>query len=117
MTADLPLFLGQFIRPLRRHGSKYVHMSCCTPSTLGLIRLFSPPAVLTDVDYNTTSTVWAQDKWKGVFRLKWIYIKDIPSMSLLATLPLNQRADTVLVIAQTARSATSALPTRPSRSP
>jgi hypothetical protein len=39
------------------------------------------PAVLTDVDYNTTSTVWAQDKWKGVFRLKWIYIKDIPSAS------------------------------------
>ena len=37
--------------------------------------------MLTDVDYNTTSTVWAQDKWKGVFRLKWIYIKDIPSAS------------------------------------
>lgn len=39
--------------------------------------------MLTDVDYNTTSTVWAQDgKWKGVFRLKWIYIKDVPNGAL-----------------------------------
>jgi len=23
--------------------------------------------------------VWAQDKWKGVFKVKWIFIKDIPN--------------------------------------
>lgn len=38
--------------------------------------------MLTDVDYNTTSTVWAQDKWKGIFRVKWIYVRDIPNQAL-----------------------------------
>jgi len=37
----------------------------------------------TAVDYNTTSNVWAQDgKWKGTFKVKWIYIKDVPNGSL-----------------------------------
>jgi hypothetical protein len=31
------------------------------------------------VDENQTSTVWAQDKWKGIFRLKWIFVRDVPS--------------------------------------
>lgn len=34
------------------------------------------------VDYNTTSDVWAQDKWKGIFHVRWIYVKDIPNAVL-----------------------------------
>jgi hypothetical protein len=48
---------------------------------LGPDPMVSIRTVLTEVDYNTTSTVWAQDKWKGVFRLKWIFIKDVPVRS------------------------------------
>jgi YTH domain-containing family protein len=36
----------------------------------------------TPVDYTTSSSVWAQDKWKGVFKVKWIFVKDIPNGQL-----------------------------------
>lgn len=35
--------------------------------------------MISPVDYNQTSTVWAQDKWKGIFKLRWIFVKDIPN--------------------------------------
>lgn len=35
--------------------------------------------MITAVDYNSTSSVWAQDKWKGKFKVKWIYVKDVPN--------------------------------------
>ncbi|CAG8633696.1 11201_t:CDS:2 [Funneliformis mosseae] len=38
--------------------------------------------MLTPVDYTTSSSVWAQDKWKGVFKVKWIFVKDIPNGQL-----------------------------------
>ncbi|CAJ0651589.1 9282_t:CDS:2 [Entrophospora sp. SA101] len=38
--------------------------------------------MLTPVDYTTSSSVWAQDKWKGVFNVKWIFVKDIPNGQL-----------------------------------
>lgn len=31
------------------------------------------------VDETQTSTVWAQDKWKGIFKVKWIFVRDVPS--------------------------------------
>lgn len=34
------------------------------------------------VDYNSVSSVWHQDKWKGKFSLKWIYVKDVPNSQL-----------------------------------
>lgn len=34
------------------------------------------------VDYNSSSNVWAQDKWKGQFRVKWVYVKDVPNNPL-----------------------------------
>ena len=34
------------------------------------------------LDYSRTSTVWAQDKWKGVFKVRWIFVKDIPNAIL-----------------------------------
>ncbi|XP_073983803.1 YTH domain-containing family protein isoform X2 [Rhodnius prolixus] len=34
------------------------------------------------VDYNASSSVWSQDKWKGQFRVRWIYVKDVPNVQL-----------------------------------
>lgn len=34
------------------------------------------------VDYSTISNVWAQDKWRGKFEVKWIYVKDVPNSQL-----------------------------------
>jgi hypothetical protein len=40
------------------------------------------------VDYNKKTGVWAQDKWRGCFQVKWIYVKDIPN-SLLRNIKLE----------------------------
>ncbi|ORX93749.1 YTH-domain-containing protein [Basidiobolus meristosporus CBS 931.73] len=46
--------------------------------------------MLTPLDYSTNSTVWAQNKWKGIFSLKWIFVKDIPNAHLRHIIvPLN----------------------------
>ena len=34
------------------------------------------------VDYNTCAGVWAQDKWKGRFDVRWIFVKDVPNSQL-----------------------------------
>ncbi|RDB20982.1 YTH domain-containing family protein 1 [Hypsizygus marmoreus] len=38
--------------------------------------------MLTPVDYTKSSTVWASDKWKGVFKVQWIFVRDIPNVNL-----------------------------------
>ena len=39
--------------------------------------------MLTPLDYTTSSNVWAQDgKWKGTFKVRWIYVKDLPNNQL-----------------------------------
>ncbi|KIP12361.1 hypothetical protein PHLGIDRAFT_82176 [Phlebiopsis gigantea 11061_1 CR5-6] len=38
--------------------------------------------MLTAVDYSRSSTVWASDKWKGVFKVRWIFVRDIPNSGL-----------------------------------
>ncbi|PBK93187.1 YTH-domain-containing protein [Armillaria gallica] len=38
--------------------------------------------MLTPVDYTRSSTVWASDKWKGVFKVRWIFVRDIPNFNL-----------------------------------
>lgn len=38
--------------------------------------------MMTSVDYNSVSSVWSQDKWKGKFKVKWIYVKDVPNGEL-----------------------------------
>ena len=41
----------------------------------GMAQMMSP------VDYNSRAECWQQEgKWKGVFRVRWIFIKDIPNM-------------------------------------
>ena len=38
--------------------------------------------MMSEVDTNTSTGVWAQDKWKGRFDVKWIYVKDVPNSQL-----------------------------------
>jgi len=38
--------------------------------------------MMTALDYEKKSDLWAQDKWNGQFQLKWIFIKDIPNSQL-----------------------------------
>ncbi|KAG7092924.1 hypothetical protein E1B28_009229 [Marasmius oreades] len=38
--------------------------------------------MLTPVDHTRSSTVWASDKWKGVFKVRWIFVRDIPNVHL-----------------------------------
>jgi len=38
--------------------------------------------MLSCLDYNSSAGVWAQDKWKGQFKVKWIYVKDVPNSQL-----------------------------------
>lgn len=35
-----------------------------------------------EVDFGALTGVWAQDKWKGRFDVKWIYVKDVPNNQL-----------------------------------
>ncbi len=42
----------------------------------GMAQMMSP------VDYNSSASVWAQDKWKGQLEVKWIYVKDVPNSQL-----------------------------------
>ena len=34
------------------------------------------------VDLDTITGIWAQDKWKGRFDVRWIYVKDVPNNQL-----------------------------------
>lgn len=38
--------------------------------------------MLSPVDYSNSSSVWVQDKFKGQFKVKWIYVKDVPNHQL-----------------------------------
>lgn len=42
----------------------------------GMAQMVSP------LDYNSNSSVWSQDKWKGQFKVRWIYVKDVPNVQL-----------------------------------
>lgn len=34
------------------------------------------------VDMSSSLSVWSQDKWRGQFTVKWIYVKDVPNAAL-----------------------------------
>ncbi|XP_011684124.2 YTH domain-containing family protein 1 [Strongylocentrotus purpuratus] len=38
--------------------------------------------MMSEVDYTTNTGVWAQDKWKGRFDVRWVYVKDVPNSQL-----------------------------------
>ncbi len=39
----------------------------------GMAEMVSP------VDFSAKCPIWTQDKWKGKFEIKWVYVKDIPN--------------------------------------
>jgi hypothetical protein len=39
-------------------------------------------AMTSAVDYQSSASVWAQDKWKGTFGVRWIFVKDVPNSQL-----------------------------------
>jgi hypothetical protein len=39
----------------------------------GVAQMTSP------LDYSTQANVWGSDKWKGLFNLRWLYVKDVPN--------------------------------------
>lgn len=60
-----------------QNGSVYLFFSVNGSGHFcGMARMMSP------VDYDSTSSVWAQDKWKGQFKVRWIYVKDIQNSQL-----------------------------------
>ena len=38
--------------------------------------------MLSEVDLGNDTGIWTQDKWKGKFDIKWIYVKDVPNSQL-----------------------------------
>eukprot|EP00112_Aurelia_sp_Birch-Aquarium-sp1_P007670 Seg1838.4 transcript_id=Seg1838.4/GoldUCD/mRNA.D3Y31 product="YTH domain-containing family protein 2" protein_id=Seg1838.4/GoldUCD/D3Y31 len=38
--------------------------------------------MMSSVDIHIETGVWVQDKWKGRFDVKWIYVKDVPNSTL-----------------------------------
>eukprot|EP00116_Pleurobrachia_bachei_P004585 sb/3464847/ len=38
--------------------------------------------MISGVDTNICTGVWSQDKWKGKFDVKWVYVKDVPNNQL-----------------------------------
>ncbi len=38
--------------------------------------------MMSPLDYETRCEFWLQDKWKGLFKVKWIFLKDIPNNHL-----------------------------------
>ncbi len=44
--------------------------------------------MISRVDYNKKTDVWSQDKWRGCFQVRWIYVKDVPN-SLLRSIKLE----------------------------
>ena len=47
--------------------------------------------MVSGVDFDSKCEIWTQDKWKGKFELKWIYVKDIPNGKFKhITLPNNE---------------------------
>jgi hypothetical protein len=66
-------------------NARWLFLRCAHPSHLFdfLSGHFCGMAeMLTPVDYTRSSTVWASDKWKGVFKVRWIFVRDIPNAQL-----------------------------------
>lgn len=69
--------LDQAYREREPNGSVYLFFSVNGSGHFcGMAQMVSP------VDYNSNSSVWSQDKWKGQFKVRWIYVKDVPNVQL-----------------------------------
>lgn len=69
--------LDQAYREREPNGAVYLFFSVNGSGHFcGMAQMVSP------VDYNSNSSVWSQDKWKGQFKVRWIYVKDVPNVQL-----------------------------------
>lgn len=69
--------LDQAYREREGNGAVYLFFSVNGSGHFcGMAQMVSP------VDYNSNSSVWSQDKWKGQFKVRWIYVKDVPNIQL-----------------------------------
>uniref|UniRef100_A0A8C3YKH4 YTH domain-containing family protein n=1 Tax=Catagonus wagneri TaxID=51154 RepID=A0A8C3YKH4_9CETA len=69
--------LDSAFRALGRSGPVYLLFSVNGSGHFcGVAEMKSP------VDYGTSAGVWSQDKWKGRFDVKWIFVKDVPNSQL-----------------------------------
>lgn len=69
--------LDMAIRERENNGAVYLFFSVNGSGHFcGMAQMVSP------VDYNSSSSVWSQDKWKGQFKVRWIYVKDVPNVQL-----------------------------------
>jgi YTH domain-containing family protein len=66
--------------------------------------------MMSRVDYESTSTVWAMDKWRGVFQVRWVYLKDIGNARLRHIIlsnnedkPVTNSRDTQEILAEPGR--------------
>ncbi len=69
--------LDQAYRELKGKGGIYLFYS-----VNGSGHFCGVAQMMSEVDFNTITGVWAQDKWKGRFQVKWIYVKDVPNSQL-----------------------------------
>lgn len=69
--------LNQAYLNKKSHTSIYLFFSVNTSG------MFSGMAeMISQVDFDAKSEFWSQDKWKGKFDLKWIFVKDVPNSKL-----------------------------------
>lgn len=69
--------LDQAFREREGNGPVYLFFSVNGSGHFcGMAQMMSP------IDYNANSSVWSQDKWKGQFKVRWIYVKDVPNVQL-----------------------------------
>ncbi|KAJ1985193.1 hypothetical protein H4R34_000152 [Dimargaris verticillata] len=66
--------------------------------------------MISNVDLTAKSSLWAQDKWNGVFRVRWVFLKDIPNQQLRHILlsnnnnkPITNSRDTQEVLPEPGR--------------
>lgn len=69
--------LDQAFREQKGKGSVYLLFS-----VNGSGHFCGVAEMMSEVDFTTMTGVWAQDKWKGSFEVKWIYVKDVPNSQL-----------------------------------
>ncbi|PAA62956.1 hypothetical protein BOX15_Mlig004902g1, partial [Macrostomum lignano] len=68
---------GAFSRTANRGGRVYLLFS-----VNGSGHFCGVAQMITQVDVNKNAGVWCQDKWLGEFKIKWIYVKDVPNSQL-----------------------------------
>ena len=80
VSSEKALPRGQFFFYTGLYG--HLHQSFTDKNSVNGSGHFAGIAeMLTPIDENTTSKVWANE-YKGIFKLRWIFVKDVPNAAL-----------------------------------